>query len=347
MPNASFVPRAALSAIVPVVADSPPAPLHLADNTNLFGVPPAALRELSALDPADLVHYPSSSGPELREAIAGYLDVSPNEIVLGCGADDVINCAFRAFCEPGEGIAYPDPTFMMARYFAITNNLRPLPVPYAGGALDTDGLLAARAAMLYVCAPNNPTGSQPHPAELHLLLERFGGPVIIDEAYAEFSGESIVNLVAEQPRLIVVRTFSKAFGLAGLRVGYAVASPALVREIEKTRGPFAVSTAALRAARAAVTEDVDWVHARVRDAIEARTELVRLLTERGFAPVPSRANFVLVPVANARRTAERLAASGIAVRILVALPGIGDAVRITVAPIPLMRQVADALRDAA
>ncbi|MEW5919312.1 MAG: aminotransferase class I/II-fold pyridoxal phosphate-dependent enzyme, partial [Gemmatimonadota bacterium] len=121
--------RPSFDQVVPVVADDPPAPLHLSDNTNLFGTPPAALAAIHAAQGADIVQYPSSSGPELREAIAGYLGVQPNEVVVGCGGDNIIDCALRAFCAPGDAVAFPDPTFVMTRYFALTNGLTPTPVP--------------------------------------------------------------------------------------------------------------------------------------------------------------------------------------------------------------------------
>ncbi|MGQ0539296.1 MAG: aminotransferase class I/II-fold pyridoxal phosphate-dependent enzyme, partial [Gemmatimonadaceae bacterium] len=172
------------------------------------------------------------------------------------------------------------------------------------------------------------------------------GVLIIDEAYAEFAGSSLAGIAPSHGRLVVVRTFSKAFGLAGLRVGYAVGAPALVREIEKARGPFRVSTVALRAAQEALTNDLEWMRARVADAITSREEFVRLLRARGFAPLPSAANFVLVPVAQATKVADRLWQNGIGVRAFTQLHRIGDAVRVTIAPREAMIRVADALATA-
>jgi histidinol-phosphate aminotransferase len=343
-PNTGFVGRAALVDVVPYVSDSAPAPLHLADNTNVFGAPPGALAAIRSATPEEVLHYPSSSGPALREAIAAYHGTQPNEVVLACGGDGVMDCAFRAFCEPGEAIVFPDPTFMMARYFALTNGLTPLPVTMrSDGSIDVEGLLDAPASLLYVCAPNNPTGLQPKASELRTLLERARGIVVIDEAYSEFAGETLVRDVVAHDRAIIVRTFSKAFGLAGMRVGYAVGAAPLMREIEKARGPFAVSSVSLRAATAAITSDLPWVKARVQDAIAAREMLVRLLHELGFAPLESAANFVLVPVPQARAMADGLAQRGIAVRAFTKLSGIGDALRIAVGPPDAMRRVADAL----
>lgn len=336
--------RAAFESLTPYVADAPRAELHLADNTNLFGAPPAALEAILGSSAADIVHYPTSSGPRLREAIAAYLGVQPNEIVIACGADSIIDCAMRAFCEPGDSVAFPDPTFVMARYFALANTLRPLGVPTRpGGVADVAALCAAAARAVYLCAPNNPTGLQPPPEDLRYVLDQAPGLVMLDEAYAEFAGSTLAAQIPRHGRAIIIRTFSKAFGLAGLRVGYAIGAPALVREIEKARGPFAVSTVALRAATAAITEGLPWVQARVADAVAARNDLLQQLRARGFQPLESAGNFVLLPRADAAQVAQRLATAGIAVRAFPQLTGIGPALRITVGPADAMQRLLDAL----
>lgn len=336
--------RPSFDQVVPVVADDPPAPLHLSDNTNLFGTPPAALAAIRAAQGADIVQYPSSSGPELREAIAGYLGVQPNEVVVGCGGDNIIDCALRAFCAPGDAVAFPDPTFVMTRYFALTNGLTPTPVPIRSDAgTDVEGLILKRAPLTYLCAPNNPTGLQPSLDEQKRVLNDAAGIVMIDEAYGEFAGPSLAKEVVAHERSIIVRTFSKAFGLAGMRVGYGIGSRRLVREIEKARGPFLVSSVGLAAATAAITKDLSWITTHVAAAIDARQLFVRQLRERGFTPYESHGNFVLVPVPNAKLTAQRLAEQGISVRFFSGLTVIGDAVRITVAPIDAMQGVAAAL----
>lgn len=340
--------RPAYQRVEPVVDDGPMAALHLADNTNLFGTAPAILDAIRLSGADDATQYPPSSGPALREAIAGYLAVRPNEIVLGTGGDGVIDCALRAFCEPGDAVAHPDPTFVMARYFATTNSLRPVPVPVRPDATtDVEALCAAHAAAVYVCAPNNPTGLQPTEAELRFVLERARGFVMIDEAYAEFAGATLTPDIAQHPRAIVVRTFSKALGLAGMRVGYAVGDESLLREIEKARGPFAVSNVALRAATAVLTQGLAWVQQCISAALAARAELTALLLDRGFTPLSSAANFLLVPVPDSQNVVRGLAARGISVRPFRRLTAIGDAVRITVGPSNAMRRVADALVEVA
>jgi histidinol-phosphate/aromatic aminotransferase/cobyric acid decarboxylase-like protein len=144
--------------------------------------------------------------------------------------------------------------------------------------------------------------------------------------------------------VLVCRTLSKAYGLAGLRVGYATASAGIVETIEKSRGPFKVNALAQCAAVAALTEDRDWVVARAAEAVENRDRLAAALRALGFSPLPSAANFLLVPTPKAFDVAERLRADGIGVRPFRNLPQIGDAFRITAGPWPIMERVLGALR---
>ena len=169
--------------------------------------------------------------------------------------------------------------------------------------------------------------------------------MILDEAYAEFADTTHLDLAATG-RVLVVRTMSKAFGLAGLRVGYAVGESALVAEVEKSRGPYKVSMVAERAAIAALTEDGEWVSDRVAAAHESREWLAGTLRALELTPLPSQANFICVPIAGAPAIARRMRAMGVAVRAFEALPNVGDALRITVGPAPMMREAVAALEKA-
>jgi histidinol-phosphate aminotransferase len=230
-------------ATVPLYAPDPsPVEIDLSDNVNLWGVPPAAERVLRNPLAAQPSVYPRSDPVELREALARYAGVSAAQVVTGCGSDDVIDGALRAFAAPGEKVAYSAPSFSMLVSFARVNGLQPAPVPFAkDGDVDPDALLAQRAAITYVCSPNNPTGSGVSAAALERVVTRAEGLVLVDEAYGEFSGQTAVSLLARAPQLLVTRTLSKAFGLAGLRVGYGLAAPEVVQVLEKVRGPYKVN----------------------------------------------------------------------------------------------------------
>jgi histidinol-phosphate aminotransferase len=319
-------------------------------------VPPGAARALAAMPASAAARYPAAYAPELTRAIAAYAGVTTDMVVTGCGSDQVLDCAFRAVAEPGDIVAHPDPTFVIVPSFARANSLRPVGVPWriAGTAddpeleLDTDALLASRPRIIYLCSPNNPTGTVIAPATIERIVRQAPGIVIVDEAYVEFSGWTAASLLATAPHLLVTRTFSKAFGLAGLRIGYALGDPALVRELAKARGPYALSACAEPTAIAALDEDLDWVRAHVAEAVAVRERLARSLRERGgWRVYASGANFVLaVPddtLPAAGSISRRLRDEGIAVRAFDALPGIGGAIRITVAPWAHMERLLAAL----
>jgi histidinol-phosphate/aromatic aminotransferase/cobyric acid decarboxylase-like protein len=205
-----------------------------------------------------------------------------------------------------------------------------VPVPLdAAYAVDVDALVASDAAMTYLCSPNNPTGTLIPRATIEAVLTRTRGMVIVDEAYAEFSGASVSRLVAQHQRLVVVRTMSKAFGLAGLRVGYAIAAADIVIAIEKSRGPFKVSAIAERAAAAALTEDLDWMRAHAKLAVENRDRFVAALRACGHDVIPSSASFVLVPMRDPSNIARAMRSHGVAVRPFEALPQVSPALRAT------------------
>jgi histidinol-phosphate aminotransferase len=280
--------------------------------------------------------------------------VAPENVVTGCGSDDVIDSAIRAFCETGDVVAYPQPTFSMVPWFARMNATRPWPVPMTPGfGLDDDALLSARARITYICNPNNPTGTVLERERIRRVAAEAIGVVLLDEAYVDYAPGD-VSLVAEaaaSERLIVLRTLSKAFGLAGLRIGYAIGPAPLVREIEKSRGPYKITSPADAAALAALAEDRAWSAENVATVVASRERLTAELAALGCRTWPSGANFLLVqaPPAGApgaaRALATALRARDVAVRSFPALPGGGDCIRVSIGPWPLMERFLDALRN--
>ena len=324
--------------------------IDLRDNTNLWGPPPAAVEALRGLDPRRLAAYPGADGGVLLPALAEFLGVSEAELALGCGSDDLIDAAFR-LAEPGSALAYPEPTFSMVPVFGRANRLRLSPTPFeADGSLDAGALPAGASdasGIIYLCSPNNPTGTSLPEATLRTVVEHAPGLVVLDAAYAEFTGEpEWAGWAGRHDRLLVLRTFSKAWGLAGLRIGYAIGAPPLITRLRALRGPYGVNAVAEAAAAAALAHDGDWMRARSREAAANRDRLLGALRARGLAPLPSAANFVLLPVGDARGLASRMLARGVAVRAFPALPGIGDAVRISVGPWPLLEEALAALEEA-
>jgi histidinol-phosphate aminotransferase len=320
--------------------------IDLSDNTNLWGTPPAAAAALR--EGLDVSRYPDMYGDSLKRTIANIAGIGAECVVTGNGSDDVLDCVIRAFASPGDILAHPDPTFVMLPVFARINGITPVAVPLAADfSMDADALLRTDARIIYLCSPNNPTASPTSVETIRRIIDGARGLVILDEAYVEFTG--LRGFLAEAPgleRVVVARTLSKAYGLAGLRVGYGAASAKIVEIIEKSRGPFKLNMMAERAAVEALTTDADWVAARVRDAIASRDRLAAELRAMSLPPLPSVANFLLVPTPKAFAIAKSLREKGIAIRPFRDLPGIGDAFRITAGPWPVMERALAALRDA-
>lgn len=322
--------------------------IDLRDNTNLWGAPPTALAALRCVDPAALNLYPGVSAGTLTSAIAAFIGIGPNEVAAGCGSDDLIDAAFRAVAEPGAVLAHPAPSFSMVPIFARLNGLQPVSVPLTpDGAANADAMLATGARIIYLCSPNNPTGTVTPADVVRRIVRESNAIVMLDGAYAEFAPD-LEDLLQEAPslgRLLVLRTFSKAWGLAGLRVGYAVGGAGLVRAVRKSNGPYTVNALAEHVACVALAEDADWMRARAADAVNARERVAQALRTMGLAPLDSRGNFVCAPVPDARVLAGRLAERGVAVRAFTGQPVFGDVLRVGMGPWPLMEQFLAALRE--
>lgn len=329
----------------------PPVDVDLSANTNLWGACPPALDALRTASPPTT--YPTPYAEELKSAIAGAWDIPASQVVTGCGSDDLIDSALRAFCEPGAAVAFPAPTFPMAHVFARMNAAEPRPVPVGPDGDLTDAAMAAlvTADVVYVCRPNNPTGAVIPRRQAVELMDRARGLVLLDEAYGEYAGESLLEPALASGRAVVLRTFSKAYGLAGLRVGYAMGPEPLIRVIERSRGPYKVGGQAERAAAAAIRDGGAWVANVVRQTVLNREALATALRARSLRAFHSHANFLLVappePVAGwAGAVRGALLEGGILVRAFPALDGVGEAVRVTVGPEPIMERFLDALDHA-
>jgi histidinol-phosphate aminotransferase len=340
--------------------DVTPCAIDVSDNVNLWGTPPAALRALTATA-MSASRYPSVYATPLRDAVLRYLGLSADcgvDVVSACGSDDVLDATMRAFGEPGDEIVFAAPTFAMIPILARLNGLVPVAVPMTSDyEINPQQLVDRRAKITYLCSPNNPTSTALSRETVAYVVHNAAGLVVIDEAYAEFAPESFAALVTTSDRLVVIRTFSKAFGLAGLRVGYGIGSTEVVEPIVRARGPYKVNALAESAAVAALGEGPDgigWVAEHAALAIENRTRLVAELRALGFVPAPPAGNFLFVPVARAQAIAEGMSRRGVLVRALSGLPQDvpalaatgGEALRIGVGPWDAMERVLDALVEA-
>jgi histidinol-phosphate aminotransferase len=354
------ISRAEVRALPLYASDATVCAVDVSDSVNLWGSPPAALRALTATSIVTS-RYPSAYAAPLRDAVLRYLGLSSSsdvDVVSGCGSDDVLDATMRAFGEPGDEIAFAAPTFSMISVFARLNSLLPVPVPMSSNyAVDPERLVDRRAKITYLCTPNNPTSNALSRDAVEYVVRNAAGLVVIDEAYAEFAPETFVDLVTMSDRVLVTRTFSKAFGLAGLRVGYGVGHVDVVEPVMRARGPYKVSAFAEAAAVAALADDPDalgWVSKHVALAVAIRVRLAIELESLGLFIAPAAGNFLFVPMAEARSMAEAMSRRGVLVRALSGLtqdiPALavsgGQALRIGVGPWEMMERVLEALEEA-
>jgi histidinol-phosphate aminotransferase len=352
--------RAEVRALPLYAPDVAACAVDVSDNTNLWGAPPAARRALADASEAVSTRYPSLYGAPLRVAVLRYLGFQGAAglgVVTGCGSDDVIDATMRAFGAPGDRVAFSAPSFSMIPTFARLNGLEPVSIPFTSGFdADVERLVDLGAKITYLCTPNNPTATALSPAAVEYVAEHASGIVLLDEAYAEFAPKTFTDLVTRFERVIATRTFSKAFGLAGLRVGYGVGNADLVAMVERARGPYKVNGFAERAALAALEESDDalgWVRAHAALAVDNRERLAAALLAQGLVALPSAANFLFVPTARARALAGGLRKRGVLVRAFTGLPtelaplaaADGAALRIGIGPWDVMQTVLDALAE--
>lgn len=301
--------------------------LFLDANENPYGPP---VPELGA----DLHRYPDPHSGELRCALSEWLGVQPERLWVGNGSDEGLDLVIRTFVEPGEEVVIAAPTYGMYRIAAEAHGagIREGPLDDAFdldlvATLDT----ARGAKAVFLCSPNNPTGNLLAPDRVTRLADGFDGLVVVDEAYVEFADRpSLVSATTTHPNLVILRTFSKAWGLAGARVGYLVADAAIVDYLDRLNLPYPLSAPSQRAATAALRRAAE-MRATTMKIVAERERLTRGLAGLGYEVFPSQANFVLVRIPGARRVYRRLAEEfGIVVRDRSDLPRLGDCLRVTV-----------------
>jgi histidinol-phosphate aminotransferase len=282
--------------------------------------------------------YPEFVPAELLQRLAVAHAWHPDGILVGNGSNELIQAVLATTLTPGAAVVAPSPSFSLYRLLTNVFGGRYVPVALGGEfRYDVDGLIhvAAReqARVIVLSSPNNPTGSALPPDGVERLLETTDALVLCDEAYQDFGGPTAVPLLPSSPRVVVLRTFSKAFGMAGLRFGYALAHPALAREIAKGKLPYNVNAITLAAA-AMVMEHAEIRTERIRAIVATRDRtLERLRRLRGLAVYPSAANFILIRCLQppAREVFRRLLDEhGILVRDLSAVSELQECLRISI-----------------
>ncbi len=298
-------------------------------NENAFG----SVADLP--DYPELNRYPDPYSANLRKALSAYLGVETKNIFVGNGSDEAIDLMIRIFVNPGEAIAIMEPTYGMYRVAADTAGVEV--VSYSLDEqfqIDLPSLwksLNPKVKIIFICSPNNPTGNLMRLESIREICTRFDGIVVVDEAYVEFaSTPSLVKEIGTLKNLVVIRTLSKAWGLAGLRIGYAVADEEIIGYLDKVKPPYNVNRISCGVAVQALQNESAM--ARMRNAaLEERAKLAEELAALGFTVFPSDANFLLVRYLGISKIAKDLAEKdALIVRDFGNKPTLQDCVRITV-----------------
>jgi len=292
----------------------------LSRNENPYGPSPLVG---AALQDGQFHRYPDSR--PFLEALAGYTGFSPEWLVAGAGMDEIISTICRIFLGPGDRALIPVPTY---NFYALAAGLCGARPEYrtriVGSAMDPrlPGL-----KMVFLCSPNNPTGEALSEDSVRSVLEKTDAIVFLDEAYIEFAGKSLAGLVMEYPNLVVGRTLSKAFGLAGMRLGYAIAPPWIAEQYRRVAPMFSISSPSLAAGTAALG-DLDWMKECVRRIVSERERMRSKLP----CALPSQANFLFLQTRRrSKALAEQLLCRGIIVRDCSSFHGCGErCLRVTV-----------------
>lgn len=296
--------------------------VKLASNENPIGPSPKALAVLSEVA-ATLNRYPDGGAYRLRGALAERWKVSPDHVILGNGSDEIIGLLARAFLSPGDEAVMASNTFVIYKMEVTAAHGVPVTVPMKDGRHDLPAMAAAvtdRTRLMFLCNPNNPTGTMVSATDVQALLDRLPERVIVvfDEAYYEYVDASnfpdSIGYVTRGRHAIVLRTFSKIYGLAGLRIGYGLTTPEIVGYLNRLRPPFNANSMAQRAALAALADEAHV--ARSRALNREQMDVVRRGLERmGFAPLPSQANFLYFDVGrDGRAVFQALLREGVIVR---------------------------------
>ncbi len=304
---------------------------QLASNESPFGPHPKVVEAIRAAAAA-MNRYPDPEATLLRRRIAERYETEPGRVAVGNGSCEILLAAAEALCEPGAEIVYAWPSFSMYPYLAALTGAREVRVPLGEGEVhDLEAMAAevtAATQLVVVCNPNNPTGTHLPATRIAAFCERIPGHVTIalDEAYVEFQTvddpDATVDLLADFPNLVVLRTFSKVYGLAGLRVGFALGSAKFRAAVDAVRQPFSVNALAQAAAAEAVLHQDD-VEQRVERTLVERIRVEQGLHDLGLATAETQANFSWIDLGDAD---EQEVVAGLAERSIAVRPGtpLGD-----------------------
>jgi histidinol-phosphate aminotransferase len=302
-------------------------------NENPYPPSPRVLAALRKTTKQSLRLYPEPLSDSLRKLAAEVYRVRPENILAGNGSDEILSIVLRCFVGPGDRVAFPVPTYSLYETLVKIQDGEQVGVEYPADFAIPPELHSANAAVTFLCNPNSPSGTLVGLTEIQKLARSVKGIIVIDEAYIDFAqdqGSSAISLIGTIPNLIVLRTFSKSFSLAGMRIGLALASAELIAGMMKVKDSYNLNRLSLVAATAAL-QDLPWMQRNVRRIQQTRGKLVSGLRDLGFYVYPSQANFVMAQIRGKQQKAlyESLRERKIFVRYFDT-QGLEDSLRITV-----------------
>jgi histidinol-phosphate aminotransferase len=320
-----------------------------------FAMPTETIQELllDACRSIDVRAYPPPRGSLAAKAISSFLGFSESEVSVANGADEIMDLLMKVFVRKGSKVVVVEPSFPMYTFFAQLYGGSTVPVLLRPDfSLDVDAIFNRAdkdTRLLFVCSPNNPTGNQFREADIKRLLQEFRGVVVVDEAYVDFAQGSVINWVKEYDNLAVLRSFSKAFGLAGLRLGYLVSNASIVEYVQRVVGPFNVNSVTQQAVALAL-ERWSYFERQIKLVVNEREWLMKKLRQiDGVKPYPSDANFILFKVAKDGLTSatvvERMENRNVLVKDRGHLPLLENCIRVTVGTRNMNQAFLSALKD--
>jgi histidinol-phosphate aminotransferase len=325
--------------------------LRLDFNENTLGCSPRVLERLRRLDLEQLAKYPEREPAEAK--LADFLKVSATEVLLTNGVDEAIHLLCQTYLEPGDEALIVVPTYSMYRIYAMAAGAQVITVPLGEDfrfSLDSvRRRITGRTRLIAIANPNNPTGTVVPPEDLREIARQApAAALLVDEAYFEFYGQTMLGGHREFVNVFVARTFSKAYGLAGLRIGVLVGHPEQMCSVRRVSSPYNVNAVALACLPDALA-DQDYVEQYVNEVLEARTSLEHTLAASGIQFWPSQANFVLARVGSSAADSaifvDQMRRRGILVRDRSADPGCEGCIRITLGPRAHTERLLQALQE--
>lgn len=306
--------------------------VKLASNENPLGPSPRALKAIDRYKKS-IFRYPDGNGYDLIQTLAKRLKVSPSQIALGNGSNELIELLTRAFLLPGDEVIMADLTFSLYRIMSEVAHADVVTVPLIHFRHDLNGMAAKindRTRMIFICNPNNPTGTLLHPHEIKEFIQKVPSDVIVvlDHAYEEYVADptysNMVDEIARFENLIILRTFSKLYGLAGMRIGYGIGSEAMIETLNKVRQPFNTSLLSQKGALAAL-DDKPHLNASRKTNQVGKKYLYECFTELHIHYIPSEANFIFFEMERGNELFEWMLKQGVIIRHIK-----GDLLRVTI-----------------